>query len=685
MNNNLNYNIVFNTLNDNRLISTVKQINTQIANVENATIKVDKAFVQMVQNVNKSISTIKWGSIIEQMQSMTQGFASLNAPGMELSSSMHDLQAMTGVAGEKLKEIEGYARDSAKTFGGSAAQGVESYKLILGQLSPEIAKVPQALKSMGETVSYTSKLMGNDSVAATEVLTTAMNQYGVSLDDPIEASKVMASMMNVMAAAAGEGSAELPQIKQALEQSGMAAKGANVAFEETNAAIQVLDKAGKKGSEGGVALRNVLATLGQGRFLPKTVQKEFQRLGIDINQLNNPTFSLSQRLNMLKPLLNDSALMSATFGKENSNAAMALISQTAEIDRLTEAVRGTNTAYEQAAIVMESPAEKNARLQAQVDDFKISLFNATGGLVGYTSVLAQTASDVMNLIPAFQGLGSMITGAWKAIKFMTDAQKMSALWTGIVTKAQWLWNMAMSANPIGLIIVGVAALIGIITYLVFQVDGWGKAWQHTWNGAKLLFQAWVAGIKFEWNTLIQGLMIGLNKIKEGWYSFKNAVGIGDENANNAALAQIQADTEARKKVIIEGAKDVTNLTKQAGKELVAAGLSLSWKKSDKKEKKDNPITSGIAAPIGIPGSELAGTLKGSSDTSKGKKTKEAGKKTNEAIATGGTKHNYITISIKELIGIQRYEGSKNTATEKMGQEILDELLRVTASATTAAQ
>ena len=35
----------------------------------------------------------------------------------------------------------------------------------------------------------------------------------------------------------------------------MAAKGAGVSFEETNAAIQVLDKAGKKGAEGGVALR----------------------------------------------------------------------------------------------------------------------------------------------------------------------------------------------------------------------------------------------------------------------------------------------------------------------------------------------------------------------------------------------------------------------------------------------
>ena len=92
--------------------------------------------------------------------------------------------------------------------------------------------------------------MGGDGVAAAEVLTTAMNQYGVSLDDPIKASEEMARMMNVMAAAGQEGSAELPAIKVALEQCGMAAKAANVSFEETNAAIQVLDKAGKKGFGG---------------------------------------------------------------------------------------------------------------------------------------------------------------------------------------------------------------------------------------------------------------------------------------------------------------------------------------------------------------------------------------------------------------------------------------------------
>lgn len=60
-----------------------------------------------------------------------------------------DLSAIAVVAGDKLKEIEGYARDTAKTFGTDAASSVESYKLLLSQLSPELGNYPTALRAMG--------------------------------------------------------------------------------------------------------------------------------------------------------------------------------------------------------------------------------------------------------------------------------------------------------------------------------------------------------------------------------------------------------------------------------------------------------------------------------------------------------------------------------------------------------
>ena len=45
-----------------------------------------------------------------------------------------------------------------------------------------------------------------------------------------------------------------------------------------------------------------------------------------------------------------------------------------------------------------------------------------------------------------------------------------AVATGVATAAQWLFNAAVSANPIGLIVIGVAALIGGIVALVSNID-----------------------------------------------------------------------------------------------------------------------------------------------------------------------------------------------------------------------
>jgi len=394
------------------------------------------------------------------VQNLSDNISSAIQPGIALNTSLTDLSAIAGVTGDKLKEIEGYARDTAKTFGTDAASSVESYKLLLSQLSPELGNYPTALRAMGDNIATLSKTMGGDAVAAAEVLTTAMNQYGVSLDDPVEASRKMAEMMNVMAAAGKEGSAELPTIKSALEQCGMAARAAGVSFEETNAAIQVLDKAGKKGSEGGVALRNTMAILSQGRFLPKDVQEELSMAGVDILKLGDKTLSLSDRLNMLKPVMNDTALFTKLFGRENANAAMALVQGTDEINRYTEAISGTKTAEEQAAVIMESFAEKQARIQARFDDIKISIFNATGDLGLWVDVVAKAAVPLSQLLPLIKALGKGIS--YLNTKFISSSK------AAIYFKKQ-LNKVAGNAVRVAILTLGLA--FGRLEYSIMSAGG----------------------------------------------------------------------------------------------------------------------------------------------------------------------------------------------------------------------
>lgn len=411
------------------------------------------------------------------IQRLSDMFKNIGQGTVDLDSQMHDLSAVAGVTGEGLKTIEGYARSSAKAFGTDAGTAVEGYKLLLSQLTPELGKCPEALKAMGGAIQTTSKLMGNDGRAAAEVLTTAMNQYGVSLADPMKASRKMAEMMNTMAAAGQAGSAELPAIKAALEQCGMAAKAANVSFEETNAAIQVLDKAGKKGSEGGVALRNTLSILSQGRFLPKDTREELEKAGIDVIALGDKSKTLKERLEMLKPVLNDSALFSKLFGMENANAARALVQGTEQLGQFTEAVTGTNSAEEQAAIVMESTAEKRARFRQQIEDIKISFTQLTGGFTAYIGVLAGMLVPVSQLMPALTGIASIIR--WTiSLKYATYFRNVAIMARTAAVSIALMGDTTAVTNGISL---GFMGNLGRMTIMMMRFATVG-----IWSGIKAL-------------------------------------------------------------------------------------------------------------------------------------------------------------------------------------------------------
>lgn len=464
---------------------------------------------------------LAFNQVTQYIQNFGQALKDTLAPGAELEAELAELEAIAGVTAEEYATLEKYARSSAKEFGVSAAGAVSSYKLLLSQLSPELTKNSEALNNMGNNVATLSKMMKGDATAAAEVLTTAMNQFGVSLDDPMAASDRMWEMMNTMAAAAREGSAELPAIKVALEQCGMAAKAAGVSFEETNAAIQVLDKAGKKGSEGGVALRNVMSTLAQGRFLPKDVREELAAAGISVNDLTDKSKSLAERLEVLKPVMADDALFSKLFGKENSAAAMALVQGVSKVQQWTEAITGTTTAIDQADIVMVTYNERLARVQAQFDDFKISIFNCCGDLGVWTQVVLGALMPLAQLVP-------LIWGASKAIIFLRSVNFKGAF-MGVVSSIRnvcvglvmmntsitasggyWLAFKAVATNvcrSIGTAIMNIpivgwiAAAIAIVIAVIQQL--WDKCYAFrvavftAWEGIKAIFSfAWelISGI-----------------------------------------------------------------------------------------------------------------------------------------------------------------------------------------------
>lgn len=96
------------------------------------------------------------------------------------------------------------------------------------------------------------------------------------------------------------------------------------------------------------------------------------------------------------------------------------------------------------------------------------------GAVGVTNLLV-TANSALRL--------SMIKNAAVGVATRTATLAVSAA-SGVATAAQWAWNVAMTANPIGIIIVAVAALVAAVVLIATKTTWFQDLWRVAWTGIK---------------------------------------------------------------------------------------------------------------------------------------------------------------------------------------------------------
>lgn len=421
----------------------------------------------------KKLSAMDLKATADSIRDLTGQFEEVMQPGMDFEVQMKEVQAITQMTDDEMKKMGDSARALSKEFGGSASAQLESFGSTIARFGPDIAKDNDAMASMGNSVATLSKLMKNDAVGAMDALTTSMLQFGVDLSNPQQAAAEMERMMNVMAAAGNEGASEVADTSEALKNAGIAAKNANLSFEETNSALQALAQAGSKGSEAGVGLRNVLGKMGGLDIIPRKAQEKLKQLGIDYDIVSDKTLPFTTRLRELQKAQGDATLIAQIFGIENEKSAMALINSIDAQEEMTQKITGTNAAYESAEIIMSSTTEGISRMTAWLDDLKISFFDVAGGITPFVVGLGTAAFTIANIAAAGAGIKQLIT----FVKSLTLATKLQ-------TAAQGILNFVMSANPIGLIVLGIAALIAAVVTCWNKFEGFRKIVLGVWEVVK---------------------------------------------------------------------------------------------------------------------------------------------------------------------------------------------------------
>ena len=421
----------------------------------------------------KKIKPIDWQAVGASIEKINDRLQSVADVGANYDAALRDVSAITGITGSELEQLGSKVRDLSKEFGTGAVPNLETFQTILSRLGPGIANSSEALGNMGKYANVLSKTMKNDVVGATDALTTSMLQFKVDLNDPIAAAKEMERMMNVMAAGSKEGAMEVPQVSAALAQAGGTAKLANLSFEETNSALQALAQNGKYGAEAGVGLRNVLIKMNAPSALSKEATTMLKQYGVNMKVVSDSTIPFSERLKELQKIGKNTDALAAVFGAENIQAAQGLIQSAQYQEDLTQKITGTNVAYEQSKIVMDGWSEKLRRAKMWLEDLQIGSFKFTSVLSAGFGALSSSAQLIADMSTAYSGLSPVLksTSAWL---------KSTAIWQGIVsistkayTAAQLLLNAALTANPIGLIIVAIAALVAMVVVAIKYYDKWG--------------------------------------------------------------------------------------------------------------------------------------------------------------------------------------------------------------------
>ncbi len=244
----------------------------------------------------------------------------------EYGQALSDLSAITGATGAQLKTLDEAAQEMGRSTEYSASQAVEALKL-MASAKPELLQTADGLTAATKSALTLAQAAGSTLPDATRTLALSLNQFGAGAQ---EADRYI----NVLAAGAKFGASEIADTAAAIKNGGVAAAQAGVGFETLNAAIQVLAEREIKGGEAGTALRNVILSLEKGT--DKTLKPSVVGLSGALENLSKKNLSTAQAVKL--------------FGVENINAASVLVDNRSKLDALTQALTGTQTAHEQAAI-----------------------------------------------------------------------------------------------------------------------------------------------------------------------------------------------------------------------------------------------------------------------------------------------------------------------------------------------
>jgi phage-related minor tail protein len=429
------------------------------------------------------VGTGATGDALENLKDDFKAVYSSVPTGMaDVSTAIADLNTRTGLAGKPLQELSAQMLNLSRITGEDLSGMISNSSRLFGDWSV-------AADDTAGTMDYLFKVSQSTGIGFNE-LNAKLVQFGAPLRQMGFDLETSAAMLGKFEKEGVNAELVLGGLRVALGK--MAKEG----IQDTGAALtevtRRIKEAGSTGEANAIALElfgarvgpDMAAAIREGRFELSELVSTLKTSGETINGAAFETMDFADQLTIMK---NKAAVALEPLGSslmQAINAAMPAI----------EGLIGKLTG------LVDWFTNLNSGSQTMVLSF-----------IGIAAAIGPVLTLVGKLT---SGIGSAVN----AVKWLADAKNLATIKTIAMTvaqkaaaAAQWLLNAAMSANPIAIVVIAIAALVAAIVYLWNTNEDFRNAVIAIWDGI-------VAGIKAAIGFVVNLFNTVIDFIKNNWQS-----------------------------------------------------------------------------------------------------------------------------------------------------------------------
>ena len=435
--------------------------------------------------------------------------------------------AATGATGEAAEELIGVYENVAKNVVGEFSD----IGAAVGEVNTRFGLTGDELQKTSEKFLKFAELNGTDVKNSIDVVQSAMAAFGLGVEHTSD-------MLDVLNKAGQDTGVSVDNLAQLMVTNAPALQ--EMGYNASDAAM-FLANLGKNGVDVSSVMGGMKKALANAAAEGKPMSAAMSKIENSIKNAKNSTDAITIATDLfgakagpaIATAVRDGRLSFEEFGTTltdfQGNVETTYDSMLDGPDKIALAMQ--NLKLEAAKVFDEFLQKHGPQIEAMVSNFTENilpkvmnfvskLMDGISWFIGNIPTLIDVLTVAATALGAYFAYTTAITimkNGWMALEIVQKA----------VTAAQWLMNAAMNANPIGLVVAAVAALVAAFVLLWNKSEAFREFWIGLWDKIKEAAEAVGEWFSETWSAIIDWFKEAWQKVSDFftglWDGIKNVV------------------------------------------------------------------------------------------------------------------------------------------------------------------